>query len=58
MGLSGKYENEDRSWLSQYLPKTQSELPPRSMNVSVNTLFIFLFLCLTEIIKMKFFILL
>lgn len=49
MGLSGKYENKDRSWLSQYLPKTQSELPPRSMNVSVNTLFIF-YLCLTEII--------
>lgn len=33
MGLSGKYENEDRKWLSEYLPKDQSELPPRSMNV-------------------------
>lgn len=40
MGNSGKYESEDRSWLSQYLAKTQSELPPRSMNVSVKTVFI------------------
>lgn len=38
MGISGKYENEDRSWLSEYLPKDQSELPPRSMNVSINSL--------------------
>lgn len=35
MGISGKYENEDRRWLSEYLPKEQNELPPRSMNVSV-----------------------
>jgi len=34
MGISGKYENEERGWLSEYLPKEQSELPPRSMNVS------------------------
>ncbi|XP_025404769.1 acyl-coenzyme A thioesterase 9, mitochondrial-like isoform X2 [Sipha flava] len=34
MGLSGKYENEDRKWLSEYLPKDQSELPARSMNDS------------------------
>ncbi|VVC28000.1 HotDog domain,Hotdog acyl-CoA thioesterase (ACOT)-type domain,Thioesterase domain [Cinara cedri] len=34
MGITGKYENEDRSWLSKYLPTTQSELPPRSMNDS------------------------
>lgn len=33
MGLSGKYENEDRNWLTEYLPKDQSELPARSMNV-------------------------
>lgn len=36
MGISGKYENEDRAWLSEFLPKEQSELPPRSMNVSGN----------------------
>lgn len=36
MGISGKYENEDRSWLSEYLPKEQNELPPRSMNVRLN----------------------
>lgn len=36
MGISGKYENEDRSWLSEYLPKEQNELPSRSMNVSIN----------------------
>jgi len=35
MGISGKYEKEDRRWLSEYLPKDQNELPPRSMNVSV-----------------------
>ncbi|VVC42598.1 HotDog domain,Hotdog acyl-CoA thioesterase (ACOT)-type domain,Thioesterase domain [Cinara cedri] len=34
MGINEKYKNEDRSWLSKYLPKTQSELPPRSMNDS------------------------
>jgi len=34
MGISGKYENEERGWLSEYLPKEQNELPPRSMNVS------------------------
>lgn len=36
MGISGKYENEDRSWLTEYLPKEQNELPCRSMNVSIN----------------------
>jgi len=35
MGLSGKFEHEDRQWLSEYLPKEQNELPPRSMNVSL-----------------------
>jgi len=35
MGLSGKFEHEDRQWLSEYLPKEQNELPPRSMNVSM-----------------------
>lgn len=40
MGISGKYENEDRSWLSEYLPKDQNELPPRSMNVNLNNLFL------------------
>ncbi|XP_060864453.1 acyl-coenzyme A thioesterase 9, mitochondrial-like isoform X1 [Metopolophium dirhodum] len=34
MGISGKYENEERGWLSEYLPKEQNELPPRSMNDS------------------------
>jgi len=34
MGLSGKFEHEDRQWLSEYLPKEQNELPPRSMNDS------------------------
>lgn len=34
MGISGKYENEERGWLIEYLPKEQNELPPRSMNVS------------------------
>ncbi|XP_050439193.1 acyl-coenzyme A thioesterase 9, mitochondrial-like [Adelges cooleyi] len=34
MGVSGKYEKEDRSWLIKYLPKTQEELPTRSMNDS------------------------
>lgn len=36
MGISGKYEKEDRGWLSEYLPKDQNELPTRSMTVSVN----------------------
>lgn len=40
MGISGKYENEDRSWLSEFLPKDQNELPPRSMNVSFYNLYL------------------
>lgn len=35
MGLSGKFEHDDRRWLSEYLPKGQNELPPRSMNVNI-----------------------
>jgi len=42
MGLSGKYENEERGWLSEYLPKEQNELPPRSMNVSLQVIKMYL----------------
>jgi len=54
MGLSGKYENEDRRWLSQYLPKEQSELPPRSMNVSVcsnKVVYSFIIIIILNILK-------
>ncbi|XP_050436061.1 acyl-coenzyme A thioesterase 9, mitochondrial-like [Adelges cooleyi] len=34
MGLSGKYEQEDRSWLLEHLPKARDELPTRTMSDS------------------------